>query len=287
MTLAAIVDTGSFEAAAARLSITQSAVSQRILALETAVGRPVLRRTRPIQATEAGEAIVRYALQLAMLSADLATELDGAGSAERQHLVIVINGDSLHTWALRALAPVSGSLELEILREDQEHSLALLRSGAAAGAITSEAKPAQGCSSHPLGVMRYIAVCSESFEQKWFKTGATIDNLGRAPVVVFDRRDDLQDRYLRSRTKSILTPPRHHVPAAQEFAEAIRLGMGWGLMPELELANDPAAGQLTALVPRGHVDVPLYWQQWRRGTKALESVADAIRAAAGTALRTP
>ncbi|GAB3536879.1 LysR family transcriptional regulator ArgP [Arthrobacter tecti] len=278
LALAAIIQEGSFDAAAAHLSITPSAVSQRIRALETGVGRPVLRRTRPVQPTETGEAIVRFARKLELLSADLSTELRETEDAQRQRIVIVINGDSLHTWALRALVPVVETLELEILREDQEHSLDLLRSGAAAAAITSVARPVQGCSSSPLGIMRYIPVCTEKFQQRWFSDGATVENLERAPVVVFDRKDDLQDQYLRNRTKQAITPPRHYVPAAQEFAEAIRLGMGWGLLAELELAHDPAAADLTALVPRGHVDVPLYWQQWRHGSKALEAVAAAIRA---------
>lgn len=277
--LAAIVGGGSFEAAAVSLAVTPSAVSQRIRSLEIAVGRPVITRTRPLRPTETGRAIVRFARQLELLSADLVAELESSGEGRHPRITIVVNGDSLHTWVLPALAPVAATLQIEVLREDQEYSLDLLRSGAAAAAITSVADAVQGCSSHPLGVMRYVPVCTREFHQAWFREGATPEQLGDAPMIVFDRKDDLQDQYLRSRTRRALDPPRHYVPAAQEFAEAIRLGMGWGLMSELELGNGSAARGLTPVEPDGHVDVPLYWQQWRHGSAALAAVGDAVRRA--------
>ncbi len=283
-TLATIVTAGSFESAAAALSVTPSAVSQRIRALETAVGRPVLSRTRPLRPTATGLSIVRFARHFQTLSADLAAELETTGEEQRQHITIVANGDSLHTWVLPALASVAATLQIEVLREDQEHSLDLLRSGAAAAAITSESAPVQGCVCHPLGVMRYRPVCTPGFQSEWFADGATEEELELAPVIVFDRKDDLQDQYLRRRSGATPTPPRHYVPAAQEFADAIRLGMGWGLVSELELRAHPR--DLVPLAAGGHVDVPLFWQQWRHGSRALEAVSDAVRDASA-ALRQP
>lgn len=284
--LAAIVGEGSFEGAAALLSVTPSAVSQRIRALEVAVGRPVITRTRPLRPTEAGEAIVRFARQFDLLSADLASELGAAGERQHQRITIVINGDSLHTWVLPALAPLAESLQVEILREDQQHSLDLLRDGTAAAAITSIAEPVQGCSSRPLGIMRYVPVCARAFREKWFPDGAGPDRLADAPVIVFDRKDDLQDRYLRTLTRRPVSPPRHFVPAAQEFADAIRLGMGWGLMSELELEAGPPTGDVSPLEPGGHVDVPLHWQQWRHGSRSLDAVGEAVLRASAV-LRRP
>ena len=283
--LAAIIDQGSFEAAASTLSVSPSAISQRIRALEVAVGRPVITRTRPLRTTGAGEAIVRFARQLELLSADLATELDSARDGPRRRITIVANGDSLHTWALPALARVADTLQLEILREDEDYSVELLRSGAASAAITSVASPVQGCSSQPLGVMRYVPVCSADFRDTWFADGATPERLSLAPVVLFDRKDDLQDQYLRSRVRSAFDPPRHYLPAAQAFADAIRLGMGWGLVSELEVRSDPR--DLVPLEPGGHVDVPLYWQQWRHGSTSLAAVSDAVLGSAALLLRPP
>jgi LysR family transcriptional regulator (chromosome initiation inhibitor) len=279
-TLAAIVTHGSFDAAAAHLSVTPSAISQRIRALETAVGRPVLTRARPAELTEAGQAVVRFARQLELLSADLADELRPEEPAGRPRLTLVINSDSLHTWALAGLAAASDAVQLEILREDQEHSLDLLRAGAAAAAITETGAPVPGCSSRKLGTMRYLPVCAPGFARRWFESGVSAAALASAPVIVYDRKDDLQDRWLRRFGRAPAQAPRHYVPAAQEFGDAIRHGMGWGMMPEIELGDDLGGGTLETLAPRAHVDVALYWQQWRRGSAALTEIAGAIQAAA-------
>ena len=281
-TLSAIVTHGTFDAAAAQLSVTPSAVSQRIRALEVAVGRPVLRRLRPVELTEAGQAVVRFARQLDLLSMDLADELDLNASPARPRLVVVINSDSLNTWALPGLAAVAGSVQLEVLREDQEHSLDLLRSGIAAAAITAAATPVPGCSSRRLGVMRYWPVCSREFVERWFPSGVTASTLPEAPVITYDRRDDLQDRYL---DRYQLGPdgrsaPRHYIPAAQEFADAIRLGMGWGMLPDMQVGREVEQGTLQRLDSNGFVDVALHWQQWRHGAAALAKVATAISEAA-------
>jgi LysR family transcriptional regulator (chromosome initiation inhibitor) len=279
-TLAAIVAHGSFEAAAGHLLVTASAVSQRVRALEVAVGRPVLKRTRPVELTASGHAVVRFARQLDMLSADLAEELQPGARPAGVRLTLVINSDSLHTWALPGLAAVADKVQLEILREDQDYSLELLRSGAAAAAITTTAKAAPGCSSRRLGVMRYLPVCTPDFAARWFPGGATADTLAVAPVIVYDRKDDLQDRYLRGVSRRTLQPPRHYVPAAHEFGEAIRWGMGWGLLPEIEVSDELKRRTMVSLDPAAHVDVPLHWQQWRYGSAALEEVAAAVLAAA-------
>ena len=50
-TLAAVVDEGTFDAASAALGVTPSAVSQRIKALETSVGRVLITRTKPAHRT--------------------------------------------------------------------------------------------------------------------------------------------------------------------------------------------------------------------------------------------
>jgi hypothetical protein len=56
---AAVVELGSFDAAAERLHVMPSAVSQRIKALEQRVGQALVVRERPCTATTAGEPLLR------------------------------------------------------------------------------------------------------------------------------------------------------------------------------------------------------------------------------------
>src|ERR687894_2403898 len=121
-TLAAIMAEGTFDAAAQRLHLTPSAVSQRVRALEVAIGRPVLRRVRPLELTPTGVAVVRFARQVELLSSDLSDQLEPTADGSTPRITLVVNSDSLHTWALSGLAGVADQVQLTILREDQDHS---------------------------------------------------------------------------------------------------------------------------------------------------------------------
>jgi LysR family transcriptional regulator (chromosome initiation inhibitor) len=279
-TLAAVVDEGSFELAAAALHLTPSAVSQRIKALETSAGRVLVRRTKPAEVTEAGQPYLRLAHQIDALVRDA---LLAAGSTPTA-VPLAVNGDSLATWVLPALAGLGPEVRLELHREDEDHSAALLRSGSVVAAITSDPAAVQGCSVDRLGTMRYRAMASEQFAERWFPGGVTLEDLAVAPVVVFDRKDALQDRYLLSRSSARLVPPRHHVPGSSDFAHAIRLGLGWGMLPDQQIEQD-GNDCLVALDPERHLDVVLFWQQWSLHTPALDAVAAAVRTAAAEHLR--
>jgi len=287
--LVAVIEAGTLEAAAADLRVTPSAVSQRLKALETTLGRTLLQRTKPVAPTRSGEVVVRLARQLDLLAADALRELgsDGGDPATGVSIALVVNADSLATWALSPLVEVSGRIGItaEITREDQAHSTDLLREGSAMAAITSVASAVPGCSVRSLGRMRYRAVASPSYANRWFPEGVTTAALARAPMVVFDSKDDLQDSYLRRRFRKRLDPPRHHVPESATFAEAVRLGLGWGMLPDLQSPTDRSAGRLVDLDVHCPVDVTLYWQQWKLHSPSLGAVADAIAAAARTSLR--
>jgi LysR family transcriptional regulator (chromosome initiation inhibitor) len=282
--LLAVVDEGSFEAAADALHLTQSAVSQRIRALETAVGQVLVRRTRPAGVTGAGAVYLRLARQVLGLADEARSEVT-YGGAGRTVLPIAVNSDSLGAWVLPALAPLADQIVLDLHREDQDHSADLLRDGTVVAAITTAATPVQGCTSHRLGVLRYRPMAAAGRAARHFPDGPTPQALATAPLVVFDRKDDLQDRYLRGRGADPALPPRHHVPASADFVLAVRLGLGWGMLPDADARAGERDGTLVDIDPGRYVDVTLHWQQWTVRTAALERVGEAVRAAAAAYLR--
>ena len=282
-TLLAVIDSSSFEGAAKTLRITPSAVSQRIKSLETQTGRILLKRAKPVTATESGVAFVKLARQLDLLEREAMAELsDSIG--ERVSLPLVINADSLATWVLPALAELEG-INFDIRREDQDHSTSLLRDGSVMAAVTSDPEPVQGCTVTQLGSMRYSAVASAGFANRWLPKGPTADSLTLAPLVEFDLKDALQTRYLETRVGGPANPPRHYIPASHDFVEAVVLGLGWAMVPDLQAREHLAAGRLLRLDPDHPVDVPLYWQQWAIDSAALASVAEALVGAAARHLR--
>jgi LysR family transcriptional regulator, chromosome initiation inhibitor len=284
--LDATVRGGTLEAAARALHVTPSAISQRLRALEVATGRILLVRTKPVQVTESGKAVLRLARQVSLLAADVARELgDDPGVGRVPTLPVAVNADSMATWVLPALAPLAGDVCFDLYREDQEHTSALLRAGTVMAAVTSEAVPVPGCTSTRLGGMRYRPMASPDFARRWFPAGPTPAALARAPVVVFDRTDDLQHRYLHARAGSDVAPPVHYVPASADYLAAVTLGLGWGMVPDLQARG--RAAELVVLDPAGTLDVVLYWQQWRLRSSALDQVREAVLAAAGHELDQP
>lgn len=287
------MDRGTFDAAARELRVTPSAVSQRIKALEEATGRVLLQRVKPIRATASGEAVLRLARQLELLQAETAelmaidrgTDAADSGSAFTA-IPLVINSDSLATWALPALAKVTAEhrVTFDVYREDQDFTTARLRDGSAMAAVTSSAEPVPGCDVRPLGRMRYLPMASRAFAARWFPNGVTAAALRTAPIVVYDRTDDLQDHYLRRHAGRRVDPPRSFVPASAELAGAVRLGLGWGMLPEAQLAELPHHDELVT-IGEDDIHVALYWQQWRVRSTLLSAVADAVAAAASELLR--
>jgi len=275
-TLAVVVDEGTLDAAARRLHITPSAVSQRIRALEDQLGRVVLVRSKPVSATEAGDAVVRLARQLALLEYDALAAI-GAEGGTVASVPLAVNADSLATWFLPPLARVAQrrAVVFDLHRDDQDFTAGLLESGTVMAAVTSREAPVAGCRVRRLGVLRYEAVATASFADRWFADGADAEALGSAPVVDFDRRDDLQTQWLTRRGVAAAAPPRHRVPASQDFATAVALGLGWGLLPGFQSAEALRAGELVRLGD-DPIDVPLYWQQWNLTSPLLDEVADEI-----------
>jgi LysR family transcriptional regulator, chromosome initiation inhibitor len=276
--LDATVRAGTLEGAARALHVTPSAVSQRLRALEIATGRVLLVRTKPVRVTESGQAVLRLARQVALLTADTARQLGGEGGDRRPpNLPIAVNADSMATWVLPALAPLAGEQAIELHREDQEHTSALLRAGAVMAAVTTEPDPVPGCTVTRLGSMRYRPTATPAFASRWFPDGVTGDALGAAPVVVFDRHDDLQHRYLRHRAPGA-DPPVHYVPASADYLQAVALGFGWGMVPDRQLPEREA--DLVHFDPDGAVDVVLHWQQWKLRSASLDRVREAVLLAA-------
>ena len=268
----AVIDEGSFEAAARRLHVTPSAVSQRIKSLESRLGQVVIRRTRPAEPTEAGRVLQRLATQTQLIEHEALTALRGGMDAEPLRVPLAVNADSLSTWFLPALANVPAKLAatFDVRAEDQDYSAALLREGTVMAAVTSDSRPVQGCRVEPLGAMRYFAVASPEFTARFLPDGPRADALAGAPMLMFNRKDALQERFLHALTGERLSPPVTYLPTSQGFLDAARLGLAWGMVPEQLLGTALSRGDVVELAPGRYLDIPLFWQRWRLDSPVLD-----------------
>ncbi len=282
-TVAAVADEGTLDAASRRLRITPSAVSQRLKTLEQQLGRILVVRSKPVTLTEAGEAVVRLARQIALLEHDALTGVGLAGEADaaRISIPLAVNADSMATWFLRPLARLSArrGIDFDLHRDDQNFTARLLESGTVMAAVTSESDPVSGCSVTPLGVLEYRAMADAAYAERWFPHGVTPEALAAAPFVDFDRRDSLQHDWLRAMGVTPQGVPRHYVPASHDYALAVQYGLGWGMLPVLQAPHD--------LIGLGGptLRVALYWQQWNLRSDLLDVIAAEVAAEASAVLR--
>src|SRR3546814_1378674 len=163
------------------------------------MGRLLVQRGVPAEATPDGRILVQLAEQSALLEHDALGRLGLDDAATAVSIAVAVNHDSLETWFMRAaeLFAAATRATLDLQSEDQDHTAALLRNGAVLGAVTTLAAPVQGCRIHALGSMRYIATCSPQFHQKYFVQGVNARTLAVSPVLVFIRTDLLQARFAR------------------------------------------------------------------------------------------
>lgn len=278
---ATVIDEGSFDGAAQRLCITPSAVSQRIKALEDRLGQVLIVRQPPCRPTEAGQTLLRKVQPMLALESEAFSEfdIDQTPQASQRRLNIAVNDDSLDTWLLPALAELSHQFGylFDVMVDDQDHSLSQLRDGRVIGAVTSESKAMQGSDIHTLGVMRYHAIASPQFKTQYFTNGLNIESLSQAPMLVFNRKDELQSRFIEQATGQRLTPPIHYIPTSKGFIEAAMLHLGWCMVPECMIAPVLAQQKVTLLAPHITIDVPLYWQHASIRSATLQQLTRVFR----------
>ena len=275
--LAAVIEDGSFDAAAERLHVTPSAVSQRIKALEQRVGQVLVRREKPCVATPAGVPLLRLAAQTALLESEALADMSG-GSSERTRVAIAVNADSMTTWFTAVLERLPEVL-FDVRIEDQDHSARLLREGTVMGAVTTERAAVPGCRVLPLGVMRYVPVASAAYVERYLSDGFTADAVAAAPSLAWNRDDALQDMLIRKAFRRNVGRPVHYVPTAEGFGSAVRAGLGWGMFPTRSAAPHLTDGSFVQ-ISDVYLDVPLFWQCWKLDSPLIDTVTGAVRAAA-------
>nr|WP_255496709.1 LysR family transcriptional regulator ArgP [Aquitalea sp. LB_tupeE] len=287
---AAVVEEGSFDAAGRQLCITTSAVSQRIKALEDRLGQVLIVRQLPCRPTPAGALLLRRLLPIQMLEVEALEDfhlLNSQGITNRA-ITIAVNSDSLATWVLEVLAQLNreNGYLFDVRVDDQDHTLKLLRDGSVLGTVTGDASVVQGCEIVSLGAMRYHAIAAPQFAARYFPDGVNENSLSQAPMIVFDRKDELQWRFIQKIARTKPCPPIHYLPTPTGFVDAAALGLGWCLAPELLLRSALDKGMVNLIAPDSWLDVDLYWQHVAVRSDTLKNISTALTKVASKALYT-
>ena len=290
--LAAIVEEGGFERAAQRLNVTQSAVSQRLRALEAQVGSVLIVRSRPLRPTSSGQLLLKHTKQLRLLRADLERDLQElapsaqGGGREEERIAIAVNADSIATWALEALGPLARQrLPLEIIADDQDFTQEWLRSGQVLGCVTTLKQALRGCRMVPLGSMRYVAVAEAEFATRCLPRGLTQHSFREVSFVSFNRKDDMAVEFV-ARAFGLKRVSLHQlfVPSTEGQLRAVEAGWAVAILPEILVRDALAEGRLVDLAPGQTLSIALYWHCWNLESAVLETLTQALINGAAAAL---
>ena len=284
--LAAIVGEGGFERAARRLSITQSAVSQRLRALEAQVGTVLVVRSRPLRPTAAGQLLLKHTKQLRLLRADLERDLGELGHSsaaaamrEDERISIAINADSIATWALPALGELAREgLPLEVITDDQDFTHEWLREGQVLGCVTTLRQALRGCRVVGLGAMEYIAIATPQYRDAHCPRGLTPANFRELPFVAFNRKDDMQSEFVANALGLRRVVLRQlFVPSSEGQVRAVLAGWGLAVVPLLLVRGLLEQGLLVNVLPGHSLPIQLYWHCWNLQSEVLDSLTRALQ----------
>lgn len=263
--LSVVVNEQSFDKAASVLSITQSAVSQRIKLLEQTIGQPVLVRAQPLATTVIGKKLLAHYQQVKLLEQDILPDIS---VSDKQNIItanIAINADSLATWLGNAISDVCHqfNVALNLQIADENRTLNYLRDGEVFGAISTQSTALPGCTLDKLGDMQYILVASKSFIERYFSDGINKESLLRAPAVAYDQKDNMHINYI----EQVFglqsgTYPCHTVRSSEAFVDFAKQGLAYCLIPKLQIEAALASGELINIMPDKPIVRSLYWHRW-------------------------
>jgi LysR family transcriptional regulator (chromosome initiation inhibitor) len=253
----------SFEKAALKLHITQSAVSQRIKNLESYYGEPILIRTLPYRPTKLGNQLIRLLAQIQLLEENFVQERAATDSMPK--CAIALNRDSLETWFLGALSEKSliADVIVEIIADDQEHTLEYFKNGLVSACLSTESKALKGAEAVYLGTMKYILTASQQFLKRYEFQNDLMSFFRKAPALQFDRNDHLHERYLKHYFANLDAEISYKIiPSVYGFKKYALLGFGYGLIPEIDIADELKTKKLLNMFPTRVWETKLYWHMW-------------------------
>lgn len=282
--LDAVAASGSFDKAALQLGMTQSAVSQRIKALEDAAGRLLVVRGTPSAPTGLGQRLVAHYRQVRLMEAAL--DIDLGHDVSLPQLSLAVDADSLAGWFGQALPALLAPprCQLEVQLADGAQALQLVREGAVYGCVADDGAgdAAPGTTASALGLMGYVCVATPAFAGHWFGDGFSADAVALAPAVVGERK--LLARYLAQQWNITAPFPHHTLPVSPALDGCITSGVAYGLMPALQAAGALGAGSLVDLTPGKKYDVALAWHAWNIDTPFTRALSEHIVATARASL---
>lgn len=256
---AAVADTGSFRAAARKLSRVQSAVSHAIANMESQLGVPLFDRSghRPVM-TPQGQALLANARDILLRVDAMRARAQGLGEGVELELSLVVDtlfpiaqiGAALNRMRVAypsvatriSVLPLGGPVE------------ALLAGSHTLGILAGEAFRHPRIAVQALGSVQMVAVVAAAHPlAHGAKANAQAHANAGAALASSDLADHLQivqsdpSALSQGRDFAVLSPQTCRVSGQDTKHALILAGVGWGRLPLWQVERDLAEGRLRRL----------------------------------------
>ena len=264
-----MVETGSFTAAAERLGITKAVVSQQVARLEREFRTSLLvRTTRKVQATEAGQAFyLRCALILreADHAFDDLAEISAEPSGMLRLTAPFDYGVGVVVPAIAAFTQRYPACKVDAILIDQ--TLDIMSSNIEL-AIRVGWLAETSLQARKIGTFRQLLVASPTMASQVARLSSPHDIATLPFVANTALRDTLSWNFSRNETEHhrVNVQASIFLDATLAVREAVCEGAGLSVLPDYAIADDLAAGRLIQVLP-----------QWRLPSGGIHAVFPAAR----------
>lgn len=227
----AVVKHNTVNAAAEALFLTQTAVTQRIKALEIQLRTSVFTRTRRgMVLTEEGKALLKYCQSALLLEGEVMAKIQGAGTETITHITVTGPTSILQSRILPKLMPLTHKfpkLRYQFCFSDIEIRHAALREGRADFAILEPQDLSPEMQYKKLIPENYVLVAST----KWQGRSLT-EILKQEPMIDFDSQDRMTLNYLKhygleGDLPQTVLQERHYADDTVAIARLVSHGLGY------------------------------------------------------------
>jgi DNA-binding transcriptional LysR family regulator len=256
-----VARTGSLNAAAGVLGVSQQAVSARIATIERQTGVVLLQRTpRGSSLTPAGVVVSEWAARLLVLADEMdAGLLALRGDAQRTLRVaasLTIAEYLLPGWLVALQTSRAGKrggpVAVELTVVNSSGVVALVNTGEADLGFVEGASPPRGLRHRTVAYDRLVVVVAPTHPWAKRRQPITASQLAQTPLVVREHGSGTREVLAIAVKKLLgsaveLEAPTLSLPTTAAVRAAVVAGAGPAVLSELAVADDIAAGRLAAV----------------------------------------
>lgn len=293
-TLALVVETGSFSAAAGRLELTQPAVSLQVRQLERRLGARLVERVgRRARPTPVGATLLEHARGIGAAVdgalAAVATQVEQAGGAVSGRVRLGTGATAcLHFLppVLRELRQRHPALQVVVSTGNTADYLRQLEANTTDLALLTLPAPGRALAVTPVLQDEFLAIAGPGLAPLPARVSPA--RLRALPLVLFEPAANVRtlvDRWFAGEGEARPRPVME-LGSVEAIKEMVAAGLGYGIVPALAVTGRAARVDLQAsrLYPRLHRGLALVARKDKPVSRGMRAVMEAIEAAGSPAI---